>query len=81
MTTISRRIFGALLGLCVLSVIVPGVRADETAEDPDERRLPGTVLAEQAVNGAPVQRQVDVVVGEDARKGLRDPREFDDRRR
>jgi hypothetical protein len=48
MKTTSRRIFGALLGLCVLSVIVPGVRADETADWMAEMRRQNDEFNRQA---------------------------------
>ncbi len=57
-----------------------GVGAVQAGEDPDQRRLAGAVLAEQAVNLAPPERQVDPVVGEHSGEGLRDPHELDDRR-
>ena len=55
------------------------VGARQTGEDPDQRRLAGAVLSEQAVDGAAAEHQVDVIVGEDARKRLRDSDELDDR--
>jgi len=57
----------------------PLVGARQTGEDPDQRRLAGAVLSEQAVDGAAAEHQVDVIVGEDARKRLRDSDELDDR--
>src|SRR5260221_1310678 len=48
MKTISRRIFGALMGLCVMSVIVPAVRADETADWMAEMRRQNDEFNRQA---------------------------------
>src|SRR5580765_6513754 len=48
MKTTSRRIFGALLGLCVLPVTVPGVRGDETADWMAEMRRQNDEFNRQA---------------------------------
>ena len=48
MKTTSGRICGALLGLCVLSVIEPGVRADETADWMAEMRRQNDEFNRQA---------------------------------
>ena len=49
------------------------VRPVEAGEDVHERALAGAVLAEQRVDLARPQVEVDVVVGEDAREALDDP--------
>ena len=67
-------------GLDALDANLPGIRADEAGEDADQRRLAGSVLAEQAVHLARPEPQVDGVVREHARERLRDSRELDDRR-
>ena len=58
----------------------PGVRPVQSGEDPDQRRLSGAVLPEQAVHLAAAERQVDPVIREHTREPLRDPGELDDRR-
>ena len=51
----------------------------QPVEDVHQRRLAGAVLAEQGVNLAVPQIEIDVVVGEHARELLRDPAELEDR--
>ena len=48
------------------------VRPVEAVEDVHQRRLPGAVLAEQGVNLAAAQVEVDLVVRDHAREALRD---------
>jgi hypothetical protein len=50
-------------------------------EDVDQGRLSGPVLTQQRVDLAGAQLEVDVVVGENARKRLRDPAQLAERRR
>src|SRR5260370_3985931 len=45
----------------------------QAVDDVHQRRLAGAVLADQRVDLARAHRQVDVVVGDDARPSLRDP--------
>jgi hypothetical protein len=52
-------------------------RLVQPVEDVHQRGLAGTVLPEQRVDGAALDGQVDVVVGEHTRKPLRDPLQFD----
>ena len=47
---------------------LPGVRPVQAGEDVHERALAGAVLAEQGVDLARSQVEVDVVVGDDARE-------------
>src|SRR5204862_1369509 len=58
----------------------PRVGPEQAGEDADQGRLAGAVLAEEAMHLAAAERDVDVVVGEDAGKRLRDPPQLDDRR-
>ena len=50
----------------------------EPVEDVHQGRLAGAVLAEQGVHLARPQVEVDVVVGDDSRKALRDPAKLED---
>ena len=68
------------LGLAPLDQDAPGVGPLEPGEDPDQRRLARAVLAQQAVDFAALEREVDVVVREHAWERLRDPPELDDGR-
>ena len=51
----------------------------EPVEDVHQRRLAGAVLAEQRMDLAAAQVEVDVVVGEHAREPLRDPAQLEQR--
>ncbi len=53
------------------------VRLLHAVEDLHQRRLAGTVLSDEGVDGALADGEVDVVVGHDARETLGDPGEFD----
>ena len=59
---------------------VAGVLRVGTAEDLHQRRLPCAVFAEQHVDGARLQRQVDAVERDDTGKCLTDPPHLEDRR-
>ena len=72
--------------MTVAENIVLAVDADLTlvgvvqpVEDVHQGRLPRSVLTEQRVDLAAAEIEVDVVVGEDARKGLGDPAQLEDR--
>ena len=56
------------------------VRLVQAGQDVHQRRLAGAVLAQQAEHLAPVGRDRDPVVGEDARKPLRDVAQFEPHR-
>ena len=51
----------------------PGVGKVLSAQDREQRRLPGAVLAQQGANLAGLQGQVDVVVGDAVAERLGDP--------
>ena len=53
------------------------VRVVEAVEDVHESRLAGAVLAEQGVNLALGQLEIDVIVGNDPREPLRDPQKLE----
>ena len=57
-----------------------GVGLVEPEHDVHQRALAGPVLAEEAVHLALVEREVDVLVRDDAREGLGDPPDLEDRR-
>ena len=59
---------------------VAGVLAVCAAEDLHQRRLPGAVFAEQHVDVARLQRQVDAVERDDAGERLADAPHLEDRR-
>ena len=69
-----------IAGLDALDPDRAGVGRMQAGEDADQRRLAGSVLAEQAVHLAPSELQVDAVVREHARERLRDADQLDDRR-
>ncbi len=50
----------------------------EPVEDVHQRRLAGPVLPQQRVHLPAAEVEIDVVVGDDARKALRDPAELED---
>ena len=52
----------------------------QPVEDVHQRRLAGAVLAEQGVDLAGLDRQVDVLVGDDPGEALRDPAELEPHR-
>ena len=49
----------------------------EPVEDAHQRRLAGAVLAEQRVDLAAAQVEVDAVVGDDGAEALRDPAQLE----
>ena len=53
------------------------VRLLHAVEDLHQGRLAGAVLADEGVDGALADGEVDVVVGDDAGEALGDPGEFD----
>ena len=59
--------------------IWPAVGPVQPVEDVHQRRLPGPVLAEQGVNLALPQIEVDSVVRDDAGEPLRNSRELEER--
>ena len=59
------------------TAIVALVGPVEPGEDVHERALAGAVLAQQGVDLARPQLEVDVVVGQDAREALDDPAHLD----
>ncbi len=59
--------------------ISPSIRVVEAVEDVHERRLSGAVLAEERVDLATTEVEVDVVVREHPGELLRDPAELENR--
>jgi hypothetical protein len=59
---------------------LPGVGLVQPEHDVHQRALAGAVLAEEAMDLAPSEHEVDVGVGEHAREPLRDPADLEHRR-
>ena len=57
----------------------PRIGLVKPVEDLDQRGLAGPVLTQECVHLARVDVEVDAIVGEDPRKGLRDPPQGDQR--
>ena len=58
-----------------------GIGSERTRDDLDQRRLAGTVLAEQRMDAALLDQQVDVVQGKLAAESLGQPSDFEQQRR
>ena len=57
-----------------------GARLDDAVEDLDQRRLARAVLAQQRVDLARLDGEVDAVIGEKVAVALADPLKFDEGR-
>jgi hypothetical protein len=58
-----------------------GIRSERAGEDADEGALAGAVLSEEGMHLAGAQFEASVLEGSDAREGLHDPVEAEERAR